>query len=63
MFATTVRPMETILCERADGIAWVTLNRPQVLNAFDWTMQQELRALWRELNEDREVRVLSLIHI
>jgi len=52
--------METILCERADGIAWVTLNRPQVLNAFDWTMQQELRALWRELNEDREVRVIVL---
>ena len=50
--------MDTLLCERADGIAWVTLNRPQVLNAFDWTMQQELRTLWRELNEDREVRVI-----
>ena len=50
--------METILCERSDGIAWVTLNRPEVLNAFDWTMQRELSAIWRELHEDRDVRVI-----
>jgi enoyl-CoA hydratase/carnithine racemase len=33
--------MDTILCERADGIAWVTLNRPETHNAFDWMMQEE----------------------
>jgi enoyl-CoA hydratase/carnithine racemase len=52
--------METLLLEKADGIAWLTLNRPQVLNAFNWTMQEELRSAWRELHVDREVRVIVL---
>jgi enoyl-CoA hydratase/carnithine racemase len=52
--------METLLLEKADGIAWLTLNRPQVLNAFDWTMQEELRTVWRELHVDRDVRVIVL---
>jgi len=52
--------MDTLLLEKADGIAWLTLNRPQVLNAFDWKMQEELRLAWRELGEDRDVRVIVL---
>ena len=52
--------METLLLEKADGIAWLTLNRPQVLNAFNWTMQEELRRTWRELHVDPGVRVIVL---
>jgi enoyl-CoA hydratase/carnithine racemase len=52
--------METLLCERADGVAWVTLNRPEVLNAFDQRMQAELQALWRELAVDDDVRCIVL---
>jgi|SRR5579871_2196703 len=52
--------METLLLEKADGVAWLTLNRPEVLNAFDWRMQEELRTVWRELHVDREVRVIVL---
>jgi enoyl-CoA hydratase/carnithine racemase len=52
--------METLLLEKADGIAWLTLNRPQVLNAFNWTMQEELRAAWRALHVDPDVRVIVL---
>jgi len=52
--------METILCERADAVAWVTLNRPEVLNAFDWKMQEEIRQLWRDLSQDPDVRVIVL---
>lgn len=52
--------METLLCERADGVAWVTLNRPDVLNAFDWQMQDELRSLWVTLRDDSDVRVIVL---
>jgi enoyl-CoA hydratase/carnithine racemase len=52
--------METLLLEKADGIAWLTLNRPEVLNAFNWTMQEELRRAWRELHVDPEVRVIVL---
>src|ERR1700758_4453567 len=56
----TLPTMDTLLLEKADGIAWLTLNRPQVLNAFDWKMQEELRLAWRELGEDRDVRVIVL---
>ena len=52
--------METVLCERADGVAWVTLNRPEVYNAFDQRMQDELHQLWGELRDDRDVRVIVL---
>lgn len=42
---------------RADGgVAWVTLHRPEVLNAFDATMQRELRTVWRRLRSDDGVR-------
>jgi enoyl-CoA hydratase/carnithine racemase len=43
-----------------DGVAWVTLNRPEVLNAFNQTMQQELRSLWRGLRYDEGVRCIVL---
>ncbi|RAG81617.1 enoyl-CoA hydratase/isomerase family protein [Streptacidiphilus pinicola] len=43
-----------------DGVAWVTLDRPEVHNAFDARMMRELRTLWRELREDDAVRVVVL---
>jgi enoyl-CoA hydratase/carnithine racemase len=52
--------METVLCEKSDGIAWVTLNRPEVLNAFNTQMQDELRATWIDLRKDNDVRVVVL---
>ena len=33
---------ETILLEKAGGVAWITLNRPQVLNAYNVRMRDEL---------------------
>ena len=41
-------------------MAWVTLNRPQVHNAFNAQMQQELHALWRSLRRNDQVRVVVL---
>lgn len=52
--------METIEFRKADGVAWVTLNRPDRLNAFDATMLQELRQTWRALRTDDEVRAIVL---
>jgi len=51
---------ETLGYEEADGVAWVTLDRPEVYNAFNATMQRELRTLWRALRRRDEVRCIVL---
>jgi enoyl-CoA hydratase/carnithine racemase len=52
--------METVTLEVAGGVAWVTLDRPEVMNAFDPRMQDELSQLWRSLRADDDVRVVVL---
>jgi enoyl-CoA hydratase/carnithine racemase len=51
---------ETLLYEEQDGVAWVTLNRPEVHNAFNAAMQHELRTVWRDLRTNDGVRVIVL---
>jgi len=51
---------ETLLYREEDGIAWVTLNRPEVHNAFNVRMQLELREVWRGLRHNDDVRVAVL---
>jgi enoyl-CoA hydratase/carnithine racemase len=55
-----VADFETILYEEGDGIAWVTLNRPDVLNAFNQKMRDELKFVWRALRYNDDVRVVVL---
>jgi len=55
-----VTDFETLLYTESDGVAWVTLNRPQALNSFDNTMRAELRGLWRELRTNDDVRCVVL---
>lgn len=43
-----------------DGVAFVTLDRPERLNAFDATMLEELRTVWRSLRTDDSVRAIVL---
>ena len=51
---------ETIIYEKADNIARITLNRPEVLNAINRQMMTELpQAIW-QATEDDDVRVLIL---
>ena len=50
----------TILVDVADGIATVTLNRPDKLNCFNRDMVAEFRELWRRLRTDPDVRVVVL---
>ena len=52
--------LETITYEAVDGVAWVTLNRPEVHNAFNVTMQHELRTVWRWLRRDDSIRCVVL---
>ncbi len=51
---------ETLLYEEDDGVAVVTLNRPEVHNAFDQQMQAELRAMWQALRRNDNVRSIIL---
>ena len=43
-----------------DGVATVTLDRPQRLNAFTSTTCDELAALWRHVRADDAVRAVVL---
>ncbi|MFC9406295.1 enoyl-CoA hydratase/isomerase family protein [[Kitasatospora] papulosa] len=51
---------ETILLRRADGIAWVTLNRPERLNATTEQMHHELLDAFARVADDGSSRVLVL---
>jgi enoyl-CoA hydratase/carnithine racemase len=55
-----VTSFETLLYDLDDGVARVTLNRPEVLNAFNPTMERELSELWRTLQLDDDVRCVVL---
>jgi len=49
-----------LLVEKADGVAVLTLNRPEALNALDSSLLRELRARLHRLADDPEVRVVIL---
>ncbi len=51
---------KTILVEIEDGIAWVTLNRPEKRNAMSPTLNTEMREALEELEQDPDARVLVL---
>ncbi|MCW2916804.1 MAG: enoyl-CoA hydratase/isomerase family protein [Actinomycetia bacterium] len=50
----------TLRYEEREGVAWVTLDRPEVLNAFDMVMMRELHECWRGLRDNDEVRAVVL---
>ena len=51
---------DTLLYEERDAVAVVTLNRPEVHNAFNRAMQQDLHDLWRSLRRNDDVRAVVL---
>lgn len=52
--------LETLKYEERDGVAVVTLNRPEVHNAFNSVMQRELRHVWSSLRLNDDIRVIVL---
>ena len=52
--------MSVLLEKRANGVAVITLNRPQVLNALDVPAKERLGSIWREIADDQAVRVAVL---
>src|SRR5262245_47014544 len=52
---------ETILVETSpEGVMTVTLNRPDVLNSFNATMEDEFARLWAEVRADDALRCVVL---
>lgn len=48
---------EVIIYQKHDGIGYVTLNRPQVLNTYNLRMRDELYQVLEAIKDDPEVRV------
>ena len=48
---------EHLLAEKRDGSAFLTMNRPEVLNATNAKLHNELSRIWLDLGQDPEVRV------
>jgi enoyl-CoA hydratase/carnithine racemase len=51
---------ETILYEKRDGIAYITLDRPHALNAYSVKMRDELYEALGAIKDDPDVRVVIL---
>jgi enoyl-CoA hydratase len=49
-----------ILVEKQSAIAYVTINRPKVLNALNMATMEELRAALTEIKDDASIRVALL---
>src|SRR3990172_1517936 len=53
--------MDTVTLEREGEIAWLRMNRPEALNAFDQPMVDAMLARLAELAADRTARAAILI--
>jgi len=49
-----------VLYEKKDGIAFVTMNRPEVRNAINTEMLVRLADAWQDINDDPAVNVAIL---
>ena len=51
---------ETILVNKSEGVAVITLNRPDVFNALNLLMREELRLAFEDASQDDAVKVVVL---
>ena len=47
-----------ILVDKTDGIATITLNRPEKMNAYTRTMGEEIMAAMDDIDADDDVRAV-----
>ncbi len=52
--------LQTIIYEKKDFLAWITLNRPEVRNAQNDTMRAELVQVLEDARDDDNVRVIII---
>ena len=55
-----MKSYNTILLKKKAGIGYLSLNRPEVRNAFNQEMIDELRDVLRIVDSDQEIRVLII---
>lgn len=53
-------PEPAVLFEKSDGLAIVTMNRPEVRNSLNPEMLCRLADAWQDINDDPDVRVAIL---
>jgi len=51
---------KTIIYEKKNGVAWITLNRPEVLNAQNDQMREELTSALEDARDDDDVSVIVI---
>ena len=56
----TVKEYEDILFDKAEGIAKITINRPEVYNAFRPQTNMEMLDAFRICRESPDIRVIIL---
>ena len=52
--------LSTVIYEKREHVAYVTLNRPEKLNAMNETMHDELGRVWADFRDDPNLRVAIL---
>lgn len=55
-----INKLETLIYTKREHIAYVTFNRPHVMNALNPTMVKELIAVWTDVRDDDEIQVAIL---
>ncbi len=53
-------PFDTIIYEKDGPLAWLTLNRPEVLNAVNLQMRDELWTVFEAVRDDPDVRAVII---
>lgn len=51
---------KNLALKKAEGIGWITVNRPDKLNALNWETVEELASAFVGFRDDPEVRVIIL---
>ncbi len=56
----SINSWSTLLYEKKNNVAWITLNRPRFLNVYNIQMRDDLFEVMEAIRDDHEVRVVVL---